>query len=1746
MHPSAIRLLAVAVFFSSLTAAEPAAFAWAEGEHPSVVPEALALPGFPKDGVHLAAAWGREQVMSQGKLLHLTLNEDDVAKNVPAEGLTFAYDVTLPAAGAHEVWGRVGYEWARSPMRWRVAGGTWAELSPDTPTTDVVLIQTWNELGWLKFGSADLKAGVNRIEVNWPKTTRQDKGTEKTNRILGMLDALCVAAPGGFAPSGAWQPGQDHRTPADVAAEKQVFALAESAPGERATIALSGAWQMANWDDAAAEPTDRLGPVTELPNAAAQRWFAYQVPGDRNHQRPDFALHHRFIARCHVTVPAAFQGRSFVLDFQRFNTVASVFVNGRACGFSAAHSTAWRLDVSSAITAGAVNEIAVVFKDRYYALDMTGIPHGWRGSWNLPSEFLSTNQGICARYELAVAADDTAGITEPVALIASGPAYAADVFVKPSVARKELALEVTVTNPGSARTISLACAAVPWSRQGGGVAAKTFKPLAVTLAAGETKRVDLAEGWADAQLWWPDDVHLYDLVTTISDAGKPLDVSHTRFGFREWSWDSHVFKLNGIKWQLWADLEYNGSPEAFVANRAKTGCNLVRLWSNGGLGTMTRREALDFFDENGVVVRESGTFDGEVANYGGGLVEEVVVNGKKTRQPKKILFANWQNQLAAWVKAERNHASIFIWSVENEVTYINVCNLGMKDIVEPAIRDAVRSVLKLDPTRPAMVDGGNALQDESLPVNGGHYTEDYNTAWRDFPDSCYTRDHWYLTEHKSRGVWRYVPDRPIMQGEVFFAEGYGTEKLATIGGERCFIGVGETRAARGRLGRIFSEGWRWGEVAAWHFWVGGGDFDYRTAWQPVAVLCRQWNTSFGPKQQVDRLLKVFNNTSSAAPITARWEVQIGGKRVAGEAKEFALPAGVDREWPITFTVPALTAAASGTFTLTASRAGAEIFRDEREIRVLVPATVPKPTMPAAELVVYDPKGTVTAFLAARGIAFSAAKSLDEIPATAKVLVLGSDAIPAERASDPLWYSRAIAGLKVVVLDQRYPLRYRALPADLEPLDAQPSVWSQMQAKVTGSETGNEPELRGRYGFAEDLGHPGLAGLTQADFFTWGGDHVLYRTPYRKGTRGFRSLVQCEEGLACTALAECQTGDGLLLLSQLAIGNKLATEAVAQQVFLQLLNYAVAYAPVRRDIRAAVDAHGTLAKTLTTIGVRHQLTTDPLAAIAADGIAVVEATPANLAALATHDDAVRAWCAKGNWLMLNGVTPEGLADFNRLVQWHHVLRPFETERVLLAVPADPLTAGLTLRDVVLNTGKNMYPWMALKRPDSQEFTWIVDHTDIAPFCRFPTPTEMGKKSDTDPGADHWPRNMVNGFTSDDNWSFCYTILLDQGNAKKWTLTLPREEEVIALKIRPSRIYHPITRMNFYFDDDTTPVAVDLRVDPVDQEISIPPHKAKKVTMEVAAWAERGTANIVVIDNLWLQVKRPDDYLKRVKPLLNVGGLMRYDFGKGGMVLNQLNWLDREENPINLDKKQNVLKTLLANLGAVFAAERTVVVGSQLRYAPVKIPDQRFNAYVRSDKQPGWWKGPGDLSGLPVGEQTFAGVRFQLADFTTSPVPSAFMLRGFESTVKDDHLDGIPVNAKADAVFLLHTCHQNPQAINEWERQAKGRREHGEVLEPPVILSYRIHYADGKDVVVPARWGQDIGDWLAKTPTGLPNAAVAWSGKLTNAPAGEQAVVWLMQWTNPRPEVAITTIDLVAGEAKWATAAVMGITTATAVK
>jgi beta-galactosidase len=270
-------------------------------------------------------------------------------------------------------------------------------------------------------------------------------------------------------------------------------------------------------------------------------------------------------------------------------------------------------------------------------------------------------------------------------------------------------------------------------------------------------------------------------------------------------------------------------------------------------------------------------------------------------------------------------------------------------------------------------------------------------------------------------------------------------------------------------------------------------------------------------------------------------------------------------------------------------------------------------------------------------------------------------------------------------------------------------------------------------------------------------------------------------------------------------------------------------------------------------------------------------------------------------------------------------------------------------------------------------------------------------------------------------------------------------------------------------------------------------------------------VISIENLWLRVKRPESYRKSVVPLLNIGGLVKYRQGKGDIVLNQVKVEASEANPINAEKKRTIVSTLLRNLGATFAAGKNLVAGTNLRYTPIPLAE-KCNQYLTADR--GWLAGSADLGHLPVGEQTFTGVRYAIRDFRTSPVPSCIMLAGKDA--KGDlpqQVTDIPVGQSADVLFFLHTFHP----AREW-RPARPMEQ------PPTVVQYIVRYEDGDSLLVPVRLGVHVGPWLVEKPVGLPEAAVAWEAAPAKGGGGKQAVAYQMQWSNPRPEVKIKSLDV----------------------
>jgi beta-galactosidase len=153
-----------------------------------------------------------------------------------------------------------------------------------------------------------------------------------------------------------------------------------------------------------------------------------------------------------------------------------------------------------------------------------------------------------------------------------------------------------------------------------------------------------------------------------------------------------------------------------------------------------------------------------------------------------------------------------------------------------------------------MVDGGGATKAQTLPVHGDHYVVG---EFMNYPSLAYQDN----PTGGGRGRWIWDKKRPRFLAEDYFASGINPAEYAAVGGEAAFVGKTAAQPASGLMYRILTQGYRWGDYAAWHLWTGPdmGTYKQYKDQAPVAVFCRQWDWTFGPSRKVKRTLGVSTN-----------------------------------------------------------------------------------------------------------------------------------------------------------------------------------------------------------------------------------------------------------------------------------------------------------------------------------------------------------------------------------------------------------------------------------------------------------------------------------------------------------------------------------------------------------------------------------------------------------------------------------------------------------------------------------------------------------------------------------------------------------------------------------------------------------------------------------------------------------------------------------------------------------------------
>ena len=379
-------------------------------------------------------------------------------------------------------------------------------------------------------------------------------------------------------------------------------------------------------------------------------------------------------------VPKAWKGKRVSLEFDGVFQVAEIFVNGHRVGEHKGGYTGFTLDITDAVKPG----------DNVVAVRVN----------NLWSARLAPRVGEHTF---------SGGIYRDVRLVVTAPLHVAwyGTFVTtPQVSKASGTVNVKteiVNDSGKSKSATVKTAILDADGK-----LVTEMESTQTVAANSTLIFDqTSQAIANPQLWHPDHPYLYSVQTTVLDDGKPVDNFSSPLGFRWFKFTADQgFFLNGEHYYFkganvhqdhagWGDAVADSGFFRDVKMVKDAGFDFIR-----GSHYPHAPAFSQACDELGMLFWSENCFWGSAATGEGGFKNSGAYpnHAEDETEFKQSL----RDSLHDMIRIHRNHPSVIVWSMDNEVFFTARATL-------PKVRDCLRELVayshELDPTRPAGIGG---------------------------------------------------------------------------------------------------------------------------------------------------------------------------------------------------------------------------------------------------------------------------------------------------------------------------------------------------------------------------------------------------------------------------------------------------------------------------------------------------------------------------------------------------------------------------------------------------------------------------------------------------------------------------------------------------------------------------------------------------------------------------------------------------------------------------------------------------------------------------------------------------------------------------------------------------------------------------------------------------------------------------------------------------------------------------------
>jgi beta-galactosidase len=507
---------------------------------------------------------------------------------------------------------------------------------------------------------------------------------------------------------------------------------ARSVSSPRTIISANADWRFVLGDPVGAES----------PTFDAQSWRTLSLPHDWSIESPPAEKNPTGAGggyypagigwyRKSFTAPASWKGKHVTLEFDGVSGDSTFYLNGKKLGTHPYAYTSFHFDITDQLVLKATNVLAV------------------RADNSLqPASRWYSGAGIYRHVRVVIS--DPVHIAPWGVFVSTPGASSASAKI---IVKTQIKNDTVEANSVSVKTTLL-----------GPSGAKLSEPdKTVALQPGESAETEQETTINQPKLWSPQSPALYRAITQIMRNGKLLDEVETSFGVRSLAWSvDKGLVLNGSPIKLAGGSVHhdNGPLGAAAFDRAEerkvellkaAGFNAVRTAHNPPSTAF-----LDACDRTGLLVIDE-PFD-------------VWTVSKRKYDYARFFHDWWQQDIDAMVKRDRNHPSIIMWGIGNEIPEV----WGPEGApIAKQLADRVRSLDQTRPLTQAFPGATYGPNPDAAIAQVDIAGYNYNLAQNGPEDHRRVPDRIMVTTESLPAdafeQWQLVQDHPYIVGEFVWA-----------------------------------------------------------------------------------------------------------------------------------------------------------------------------------------------------------------------------------------------------------------------------------------------------------------------------------------------------------------------------------------------------------------------------------------------------------------------------------------------------------------------------------------------------------------------------------------------------------------------------------------------------------------------------------------------------------------------------------------------------------------------------------------------------------------------------------------------------------------------------------------------------------------------------------------------------------------------------------------------------------------